>query len=299
MTRRNLAPGGCAVASGSDCAGTRRPRKFVTESTYTPAIELTGRVAAITGGASGIGAASCRAFAAAGARVAVVDRNGEGSRAVAAEIGGIAIECDVSDETAINRMVAEVASRLGPIDILFSNAGIATGGDIATTPPRVWNEQWAVNVMAHVYGVRAVLPEMLARRDGYLVHTASMAGILTSHGNVAYATTKHAVVGLAEWLAITYHHRGIRVSLIAPLGVRTPMLEASDPTFAAMVAGPITEPEEIADSVLDAIRSERFLVTSDPIAQTWMQRKTDDLERWLRGMRRVQEQMEHPAAPDN
>jgi NAD(P)-dependent dehydrogenase (short-subunit alcohol dehydrogenase family) len=246
----------------------------------------------ITGGASGIGAASCRAFAAAGARVAVVDRNRAGSEAVAREVGGVAIECDVGHESEVKRMVAAAESSLGPVDILFSNAGVATGGDILATEPGVWNAQWAVNVMAHVYGVRAVLPGMLARGGGYLVHTASMAGILTSHGNVTYATTKHAVVGLAEWLSITYHHRGIRVSLIAPLGVRTPMLEGSDPAFAAMAVGPIKEPEEIADSVVDAIRSERFLVTSDPIAQTWMQRKTDDPERWLRGMRRVQEQME-------
>jgi NAD(P)-dependent dehydrogenase (short-subunit alcohol dehydrogenase family) len=277
----------------------RRPRKFATRgataSTYNPDIELTGRVAVITGGAGGIGAATCRAFAAAGARVAVVDRNREGSEAIAAEAGGIAIECDVGDETEVNRMIAAVESRLGPIDVLFSNAGIATGGDILSTAPDVWHDQWAINVMAHVYGVRAVLPGMLARGGGYLVHTASMAGILTSHGNVPYATTKHAVVGLAEWLSITYHHRGIRVSLIAPLGVRTPMLEDADPAFAAMVAGPIKEPEDIADSVVDAIRSERFLVISDPIAQTWMQRKTDDPERWLRGMRRVQEEMEQAA----
>jgi NAD(P)-dependent dehydrogenase (short-subunit alcohol dehydrogenase family) len=264
-------------------------------STYNPAIELTGRVAVITGGASGIGAATCRAFAAAGARVAVVDRNREGSEAIAAEVDGIAITCDVGHEPEVNRMVTEAESHLGPIDILFSNAGIATGGDILSTPAAVWHDQWAINVMAHVYGVRAVLPGMLARGAGYLVHTASMAGILTSHGNVTYATTKHAVVGLAEWLSITYHHRGIRVSLIAPLGVRTPMLEDAHPAFAAMVAGPIKEPEDIADSVVDAIRSERFLVTSDPIAQTWMQRKTDDTERWLRGMRRVQEEMEQAA----
>jgi len=189
-------------------------------------------------------------------------------------------------------VVAEVTSRLGPIDICFSNAGVATGGDILTTEPEVWNAQWAVNVMAHVYAVRAVLPGMLERGTGYLVHTASIAGILTSHGNVTYATTKHAVVGLAEWLSITYHHRGIRVSLIAPLGVRTPMLQRADPRFAATVAGPIKEPEDVAQSVVDAIRDERFLVLSDPIAQTWIQRKNDDSERWLRGMRRVQQQLE-------
>ena len=129
--------------------------------------------------------------------------------------------------------------------------------------------------------------------------SASMAGILTSHGNVTYATTKHAVVGLAEWLSITYHHRGIRVSLIAPLGVRTPMLEGADPRFAAAVAGPIREPEDVAASVVEAILAERFLVLSDPIAQTWMQRKSEDPERWLRGMRRVQEQLEAETPPPN
>jgi NAD(P)-dependent dehydrogenase (short-subunit alcohol dehydrogenase family) len=148
--------------------------------------------------------------------------------------------------------------------------------------------------MAHVHAVRAVLPRMLERGSGYLVHTASMAGILTSHGNVTYATTKHAVVGLAEWLSITYHHRGIRVTLVAPLGVNTPMFADAPPAFAAMVAGPIKEPEEVAASVVDAIRAEQFLVVSDPIAQTWMERKTGDPERWLRGMRRLQEQMDSP-----
>ena len=248
----------------------------------------------ITGGASGIGAASCRAFAAAGAHVGVVDRNREGCEAVAAEIDGIASPCDVSDETAVGAMVTDVERRLGPIDIFSSNAGVATGGDIVTTPSTVWNDQWAINVMAHVHAVRAVLPGMLARGSGHLVHTASMAGILTSHGNVTYATTKHAVVGLAEWLSITYHHRGIRVTLVAPLGVNTPMLAAADPAFAAMVAGPIKEPEDVAASVVEAIRAEQFLVVSDPIAQTWMARKTGDTERWLRGMRRLQEQMDSP-----
>ena len=211
---------------------------------------------------------------------------------MAGEVDGIAVVADVSDESSVNAVVAEVTARLGPIDICFSNAGVATGGDILTTEPEVWNAQWAVNVMAHVYAVRAVLPGMLERGTGYLVHTASIAGILTSHGNVTYATTKHAIVGLAEWLSITYHHRGIRVSLIAPLGVRTPMLESADPRFAATVAGPIKEPDDVALSIVDAIRDERFLVLSDPIAQTWIQRKTDDPERWLRGMRRVQQQLE-------
>jgi NAD(P)-dependent dehydrogenase (short-subunit alcohol dehydrogenase family) len=229
--------------------------------------------------------------------VAVVDRDGDGAAVVAAEIDGIAITADISEESAVNAMVAEVSTGLGPIDICFSNAGIATGADILTTDAATWNEQWAVNVMAHVYAVRAVLPSMLERGSGYLVHTASMAGILTSHGNVTYATTKHAVVGLAEWLSITYHHRGIRVSLIAPLGVSTPMLARADPRFAAAVAGPIKDADYVAGLVIDAIREERFLVVSDPIAETWMQRKTVDPERWLRGMRKVQQQLESDMLP--
>jgi NAD(P)-dependent dehydrogenase (short-subunit alcohol dehydrogenase family) len=261
------------------------------------AIDLNGRVAIVTGGASGIGAASCRALAAAGAQVAVVDRDAEGCVAVASEIDGIAVVADVSDEASVNAMVDGVSASLGPIDICFSNAGIATGADILSTDAETWNEQWSVNVMAHVYAVRAVLPGMLERGSGYLVHTASMAGILTSHGNVTYATTKHAVVGLAEWLSITYHHRGIRVSLIAPLGVSTPMLARADPRFAAAVAGPIKDADYVAGLVVDAIRDERFLVVSDPIAETWMQRKTDDPERWLRGMRKVQQQLEEGSPP--
>lgn len=244
----------------------------------------------ITGGASGIGAACSRAFAAAGALVAVIDRNAEGAESVAAEIKGIGVACDVSDEASVNAMVAEVEDRLGPVDVLFNNAGVATGGDILATDPAVWDEQWGINVMAHVYAVRAVLPGMLERGSGYVLHTASMAGILTTHGNATYAATKHAVVGLAEWLAITYDHRGIKVSLLAPLGVRTPMLGDVDPERMSAVLGPIKEPEEVAALVVDAIGEERFLILTDPIAQTWMDRKAGDLERWLRGMRRIQSQ---------
>jgi NAD(P)-dependent dehydrogenase (short-subunit alcohol dehydrogenase family) len=131
---------------------------------------------------------------------------------------------------------------------------------------------------------------MLERGEGYLLHTASMAGILTSHGNAPYATTKHAVVGLAEWLSITYHDRGVRTSLLAPLGVRTPMLDPNS-AFARTVAGPLAEPDDVADLVVEAIGEERFLIVTDPIALTWMSRKTEDPERWLRGMRRVQQQL--------
>ncbi|HTO05924.1 MAG TPA: SDR family oxidoreductase [Myxococcota bacterium] len=255
-------------------------------------MKLENKVTVITGAASGIGAASARAFAKRGARVAVVDVNADGARAVAKEIGGLALPCDLGREAEVTAMIAQAEKSLGPIDLLFNNAGVATGGDPLKTPISVWDSQWQINVMSHVYALRAVLPGMLARRSGYLVHTASMAGILTSQGNLTYAVTKHAVVGLAEWLSITYHDKGIRVSLLAPLGVRTPMLGDVDSAFARNAAGPIKEPEEVAEMVVEAVDAERFLILTDPIAQKWMNNKTNDLERWLEGMRRLQKTLE-------
>jgi NAD(P)-dependent dehydrogenase (short-subunit alcohol dehydrogenase family) len=251
-------------------------------------MDLNGKVAIVTGGASGIGAATCRAFAAAGAKVVVTDINADGATKVAAEIGALAVPCDVGDEAQVNALVQSAEAALGPVDVFFSNAAIATGNGPLDTSIEDWNAQWQVNVLAHVFAVRAVLPSMLDRETGYLIHTASMAGILTSHGNLPYAATKHAVVGLAEWLSVTYHDKGVRVSLLAPLGVNTPMLSGAGTAFAEVAAGPVKEPEEVAQQVLNAVRAEQFLILTDPIAQTWMERKTNDPERWLKGMRRMQ-----------
>jgi NAD(P)-dependent dehydrogenase (short-subunit alcohol dehydrogenase family) len=258
-------------------------------------VEFKDKVSVITGGASGIGAACCRAFAAQGARVVVADRDGERARAVAKEVGGLAVACDVGRESEVDALVAATREAYGPVDVFFSNAGIGSGGDPLETPPEVWQEQWQVNLMAHVYAVRAVLPSMLERGRGYLLHTASMAGILTSHGNCTYAVTKHAVVGLAEWLSVTYHDKGIRTSLLAPLGVRTPMLGDTNSPFARLAAGPIKEPEEVARMVVDAVREERFLIVTDPVALKWMEQKALGLERWLQGMRRLQARIEQEA----
>ena len=255
-------------------------------------MDLKNRVAIVTGAASGIGACSARAFAEQGAKVVAADLNGDGASEVAEEIGGLAIACDVGNEQEINNLVSETERELGPIDIFFNNAGVATGGKPLDTPIEVWQQQWEINVMAHVYAVRAVLPGMLEREEGYLIHTASMAGILTSQGNLTYATTKHAVVGLAEWLSISYHDKGVRTSLLAPLGVNTPMLGGTDSAFARTAAGPVKEPEDVADMVVNAIEEERFLILTDEIAQTWMERKTNDIERWLNGMRRLQGKMD-------
>ena len=255
-------------------------------------MELQGRVTVITGGASGIGAACARAFSLEGAKVVIADVNVEGARAVADDIGALAIACDVGKEEDVGSLVEMTEKEVGTIDVFFSNAAVATGGDPISTPVDTWQQQWQINVMGHVYAVRGVLPAMLARGEGYLVHTASMAGILTSQGNVTYATTKHAVVGLAEWLSITYHDQGIRTSLLAPLGVNTPMLGGGNSPFARTAAGPVKEPEDVADMVVRAIHDERFLILTDEIAQTWMERKTNDLERWLHGMRRLQRKID-------
>lgn len=253
-------------------------------------MKVADRVCVVTGGASGIGKAMCERFAADGARVVVVvDRSADEARAVADSIGGTAAVVDVSDGDAITAMLLAVEDEHGPIDLLCNNAGIASGADPLTTPLDEWQRQWDVNVMSHVHAIRAVLPSMLARGEGHILHTASMAGILTSHGNAPYATSKHAVVGLAEWMSITYHERGIRTYLLAPLGVRTPMLgDQADSEWARAAAGPIREPEEVAQQVTEALAEERFLILTDPIAQEWMEFHTNESEKWLRGMRKLQ-----------
>ncbi len=256
-------------------------------------MDLNGKVAAITGAASGIGQACAHAFAAAGAKVAVVDINEIDANKVAAAVGGIAVPCDLAEQAAISDMVLQVEHDLGPVEVLFNNAGIGSGAGLFNSSLDEWQRQWDVNLMSHVHAVHAVLPGMLERGEGYLLHTASMAGVLSSHGNLPYAVSKHAVVGLAEWLAFTYAHLGIRVSLLAPLAVRTPMLgDAADGEWASQAGGPIKEPEEVAQQVLAAINAERFLVLTDAIAQTWMERKTADPDRWLHGMSRLQQRLE-------
>ena len=261
-------------------------------------MDLKDKVTIVTGGASGIGAASARKFAARGAKVVVTDVNGEGAKAIAYEIGGHAVVCDIGNEAAVNELVEEAEAAFGPVEIFFSNAGINSGRELLNTDLSVWEDHWRVNVMAHVYAVRAVLPGMLERGAGYLVHTASMAGILMSNGNLPYTVSKHAVVGLAEYLSVTHHHQGIRVSLLAPLGVRTPMLGDTDRPFARNAAGPIKEPEEVAEMVASAVEQERFLILTDESAQTWMEGKTNNTERWLRGMRRLAEKIEAEGGRD-
>ena len=244
------------------------------------------RIVVITGAASGIGRALARRFAQEGAkRVICSDRNGDGVRAVANEIGGIAFETDVSKEADIQRLIEEVESEHGPIDLFCSNAGIGIGGG-AEVSDEGWRRIWDINVMAHVWAARHLIPRMIERGGGYLLNTASAAGLLSQIGSAPYAVTKHAAVGLAEWLAITHGDKGIKVSVLCPQAVRTAMT-AANPDGVASVDGMI-EPEVVAEACVRAIEAEEFLVLPHPVVLEYMRRKTGDYDRWIGGMRKLQ-----------
>jgi NAD(P)-dependent dehydrogenase (short-subunit alcohol dehydrogenase family) len=258
-------------------------------------VELRGQVAVVTGGASGIGRALCRRFAAEGAKgVVVADLDAAAAEAVAREIGGLAIATDVSRESEVQRLVARASAEVGPIDLFCSNAGVAVGvglGDGPSgpfAPDAAWQQSWGVNLMAHVYAARAVLPAMLARGSGYLLNTASAAGLLTDISAQAYSVSKHAAVGFAEWLAIAYGERGIRVSCLCPQGVRTPMLGGvSSAVGGAHLTADMLEPEAVAEAVIAGLAREEFLILPHPQVKQYFERKASDYDRWLAGMRRM------------
>jgi len=259
-------------------------------------VELVDKVVVVTGGAHGMGAALCRRIAADGASVVVADIDGPGAKAVAEEIGGRAATVDVAVEQQIVELVRETIEEHGRIDVFVSNAGLLWG-----EPPRegvaladrgdpwasneAWQRLWDVNVMPQVYAARAVLPAMLERGEGYLVQNASAAGLLTALGNAPYATSKHAVVGLTEWLSIHYGDAGIKVSCVMAEGVRTDMLRGAQGEWFA-VAGAI-EPEEAAEITVQGIRDERFLILTHPKVEKYFQGKAGDYELWLTRMRRL------------
>ena len=245
------------------------------------------RVCVVTGGASGIGRALARRFASEGARaVVVVDRDAEGVRTVAESVGGLGLRADVAREEDIRRVIDEVETSCGPIDLFCSNAGILVVGG-PEVPTEEWQRIWEINVMAHVLVARHLVPRMLARGGGYLLQTASAAGLLSQIGSAPYAVTKHAAVAFAEWLAITYGDRGLKVSVLCPQAVRTAMTDGIPDGGVAGVDG-MLEPEPVADAVIDGLAAERFLILPHPTVAEYVRRKGEDVERWLRGMRRLQ-----------
>ena len=253
-------------------------------------MELGGKVVVVTGGGSGIGAALCRRFAEEGAKgVVVADLDGDAAGRVAEDVGGRAVALDVSKQAEVERLVREAEDAYGPVDLFCSNAGIGGGGGVEV-PDEDWQRIWEVNVMAHVHAARAVVPGMVARGEGYLLNTASAAGLLANLGNAPYTVTKHAAVALAEWLAITYGDQGVKVSCLCPQGVRTNMVrEATGGTSGDVVlAQGLLEPEDVAEAVVVGIREERFLILPHPEVAEYYRRKADDPDRWIAGMKRLQ-----------
>src|SRR5947209_14602529 len=251
-------------------------------------MELAGRHAVVTGGASGIGRALAVRFAAGGARTVVVaDLDLDGAREVADAIGGLALRFDASREEDVRALVAEAREAGGPIDVFVSNAGVPGPSGGPEAPDDEWDLTWRVNVMAHVWAARALLPEMVERGDGYLINTASAAGLLTQVSALAYSATKSAAVSVAEWLAITYADAGIKVSCLCPQAVNTPMLDLAleDSVGAApLLSGGVLEPSDVAEAVVQGIRDERFLILPHPEVAKYLALKGARPDRWLEGM---------------
>lgn len=250
-------------------------------------MEVRDKVVVVTGAGSGIGRALCQRFAQEGAAgVVAADLNAAAAAATAASIDALAVAVDVTDQGQVDALVKAALDRYGRIDLFCSNAGILqTRGEDA--PDAEWQRSWNVHVMGHVHAARAVLPHMLARGEGYLLQTASAAGLLTHVEVAPYAVTKHAAVSYAEWLAITYRERGIRVSCLCPQGVRTPMLMGADGERNSFLLEAALTPEQVAGCVVDGLAAERFLILPHPEVLGYLQRKTADYDRWLAGMRKL------------
>lgn len=258
-------------------------------------MELRGRTVVVTGGASGIGRALALRCAAEGARgVVVADLDEAGVASAAAEIGARArgVRCDVSDAADVESLIDGAEDAFGAIDLFCANAGVAHGAGLDADDD-VWDREWNVNLRAHVFAARVLVPRWLERGAGYFLSTASAAGLVTQIGSAPYAVTKHAAVAFAEWLAVTYGDRGVGVSCLCPMGVDTPLLRqglaAGDDLGVRVVgaSGAVIGAEEVADVVVDALREERFLVLPHPEVLEFLRRKVEDYDRWIGGMQRL------------
>ena len=257
-------------------------------------MNIEGRTALITGAGSGIGAAIARALDASGAKhVVVTDLDEAAAEAVADVMRGSGHRLDVADQAATSALVDAIERDIGPIDLVFLNAGVAVGGSFDASDDE-WDLAWQVNVMGHVHMARAVVPRMLERGEGYVVTTASAAGLLTNIDAAPYSVTKHGAVALAEWLAVTYGRRGLRVSCLCPQFVDTPMLDVfadGSDQLDEWVHGIAVTPELVARTVVDAIGTEQFLILPHPEVAEYFRNKADDYDRWIAGMQKLQSAM--------
>jgi len=251
-------------------------------------MDVNDKTVVVTGGGQGIGRALSVRFAKEGARVVVSDLVEVNAQKVATEIQGLAITCDVTKEADIQNLVSQTERNIGPIDMFCSNAGVCLGEpDLATSASNdVWQTNWDVHVMAHVYAARAVLPGMIERGEGYFLQMVSAAGLLSQIGDAAYSSTKHAAIGFAESLAITHGDDGIKVSAICPQYVATPMLGYEEIGDTAETPGLIS-PEQVADCVIEGLKTERFLILPHPEVEKYRKHKLVDYDRWIGGMRRL------------
>ncbi|WP_226688447.1 SDR family oxidoreductase [Ruegeria arenilitoris] len=247
-------------------------------------MELRGKTVVVTGAAQGIGKGLAERFAKDGATVVCSDIDQRGAKSVASQIGGHGLACDVSSEDDIKTLINTVENEIGPIDLFCANAGILTLGGL-DVHDQDWDRIWKINVMSHVWTARHMVPRMVARGGGCIMITASAAGLLNQPGAAPYAVTKHAAVGFAEWLSITYGQKGLRVSVLCPQAVRSEMTRGHETSVAAIDG--MLEPEEVADACLSAIQSEQFLVLPHPEVRDYMQLKAGDYDRWLSGMQKL------------
>jgi NAD(P)-dependent dehydrogenase (short-subunit alcohol dehydrogenase family) len=254
-------------------------------------LELDGAGVVITGAAGGIGAALATKFAALGARVVVNDLDADAVGEVAAAVGGVAVPGDAASDEGAATLVAKAREHLGDIDLFCANAGVGTGGG-PEAPDADWDLAWQVNVMAHVRASRALLPRWLERGRGHFLATVSAAGMLTMIGAAPYSVTKHGALAFAEWMSITYGHRGITVQALCPQGVRTAMLTASGETGKLVLGNGAISPEQLADDVVTALGDGRFLILPHPEAHDYYVHRATDPDRWIGGMRRLQTQVE-------
>jgi NAD(P)-dependent dehydrogenase (short-subunit alcohol dehydrogenase family) len=258
-------------------------------------MELAGKIVVVTGGANGIGRALCERFHAEGAAgIVVADLDDDAGQQVAEHVAGVYAHCDVSVESEVAHLVTLAEQSFGPVDLFCSNAGITTKGG-EEVPDADWLRLWGVNLMAHVYAARAVLPSMLERGSGYLLQTSSAAGVLTEIGSAPYSVTKHAAVAFAEWLSVHYRKRGIGVSCLCPAGVATAFLDPDDPIHQFLHATSVTV-EQVADCVVAGLAEERFLLLPHPEVAEFFAFKGTDYDRWLKNFARLKEKMDRRAA---